>query len=222
MGFISYSPVNANARYGIGVVEETRQNFASTSVTQPPALPLAPATRSSSQNQSQSNQLGSSQNTNANNTGRSSRLPRRHIPANQIFAELDTPDAPLSPASQEKSMSFSYIDMPESSCPVLPSLSVLAQTPRRQRRATISTPSPAPERSRRGDDNVFDAGTPSKKREKSRSIGNLDRHIRDVVKLELELNTGGSIFILVVIGFDDDRDDRYRVETVCTAPVRSS
>jgi len=170
------------------VVEETRQNFASTNVTQPTALPLVPVSRSSSQHQS--NNLGASQS--ANITGRSTRLPRRHLPANQIFAELNNPDAPLSPASQDKSMSsFSYIDVPESSCPVLPTLSVLAQTPPRQRRATISTRSPAPEKSKGGNSDMFDVGTPSKKREKSRSIGNLDRHIRDVSKLELELNTGG-------------------------------
>ena len=107
------------------MVEETRQNFASTSVTQPTALPLVPVSRSSSQHQS--NNLGASQS--ANITGRSTRLPRRHLPANQIFAELNNPDAPLSPASQDKSMSsFSYIDVPESSCPVLPTLSVLAKT----------------------------------------------------------------------------------------------
>ncbi|KAL4081209.1 hypothetical protein J3A83DRAFT_166776 [Scleroderma citrinum] len=167
------------------VVEETRQNFASTSVLQPTALPLVPVSRSSSQNPS--NNLYASQST--SHTTRSARLPRRHLAANQIFAELSNPDAPLSPASQDKSMSFSYIDMPESSCPVLPTLSVLAQTPPRQRRATISTRSPALETSKAGDNSMFDLGTPSKKREKSRSIGNLDRHIRDVAKLELELNT---------------------------------
>ncbi|KAG6330771.1 hypothetical protein ID866_8318 [Astraeus odoratus] len=165
------------------VVEETRQNFASTSVTQPTALPLVPVSRSSSQN----NHLRNSQNTNYNTTRSSSRLPRRHLPANQIFAELTNPDAPLSPASKDRSMSFSYVDVPESSCPVLPTLSVLAQTPPRKRRATILTRSPAQEK-KAGDESDALSPSPSRQREKSRSYGNLDRHIRDVAKLELELN----------------------------------
>ncbi|KAI6016227.1 hypothetical protein EDC04DRAFT_543426 [Pisolithus marmoratus] len=166
------------------VVEETRQNFASTSIAEPTALPLVPVSRSSSQN----NRLRQSQH-NISNTTRSSRLPRRHLPANQIFAEMTDPSAPLSPAREDRSMSFSYIDAPESSCPVLPTLSVLGQTPPRQRRATISTRSPAQERNKYGEDDMLDVGTPSKRREKSRSYGNLDRHIRDVAKLEMELNT---------------------------------
>lgn len=169
------------------VVEETRQNFASTSIAEPTALPLVPVSRSSSQN----NHLRQSQrNNNNSNTTRSSRLPRRHLPANQIFAETTDPNAPLSPARGDLTMSFSYIDAPESSCPVLPTLSVLGQTPPRQRRATISTRSPAQERSKPGEDDMSIVGTPSKRREKSRSYGNLDRHIRDVAKLEMELNAG--------------------------------
>lgn len=168
------------------VVEETRQNFASTSIVEPTALPLVPVSRSSSQN----NRLRQSQHNNNSNTTRSSRLPRRHLPANQIFAEMTDPNAPLSPARGDQSMSFSYIDAPESSCPVLPTLSVLGQTPPRQRRATISTRSPAQEKDKSGEDDMLSIGTPSKRREKSRSYGNLDRHIRDVAKLEMELNAG--------------------------------
>ncbi|KAI6098294.1 hypothetical protein EDD16DRAFT_1527318, partial [Pisolithus croceorrhizus] len=171
------------------VVEETRQNFASTSIAEPTALPLVPVSRSSSQN----NHLRQSQrNNNNSNTTRSSRLPRRHLPANQIFAETTDPNAPLSPACGDLSMSFSYIDAPESSCPVLPTLSVLCQTPPRQRRATISTRSPAEQRNKSGEDDMLSVGTPSKRREKSRSHGNLDRHIRDVAKLEMELNANTS------------------------------
>ncbi|KAH7885444.1 hypothetical protein F5I97DRAFT_1390461 [Phlebopus sp. FC_14] len=62
------------------------------------------------------------------------------------------------------------------------------RTPRRQRRATISTRSPAQVKNDAADDGVFESGSPSRRREKSKSQGNLDRHIRDVAKLELELS----------------------------------
>ncbi|KIK98777.1 hypothetical protein PAXRUDRAFT_133501, partial [Paxillus rubicundulus Ve08.2h10] len=177
------------------VVEETCQKFASTSVKPPAPLPLAPMSRSSQQQQHATpNNTIISQNNNHNttfNTARSSRLPRRLLAANEIFAESTDPDAPLSPGrshSEDQSRSFSYIDTPESSVPVLPSISVLMQTPPRPRRATISTRSPAQLKSETTDDGVFEGGGPLKRREKSKSQSNLDKHIRDVAKLEMEVD----------------------------------
>lgn len=177
------------------VVEETCQNFASTSVTSPVPLPLASISRSPSQHgilntPTPANQHNSNHNITLN-TNRSSRLPRRLLAANEIFANPTDPDAPLSPAparGEDPSTSFSYIHAPESSMPVLPSISVLMQTPR-QRRATISTRSPAQTKTGLTTSDFSD-GSPSKRREKSKSQSNLDRHIQDVSKLELELNRG--------------------------------
>lgn len=165
-----------------GVVEETRQNFAyaSTSITPPPALPLSPPI-------SRSN----SQGLNANTSRSSSRLPKRMLAANEIFC--NDPNAPLSPgrsALADQSNLFSGYRSPDDSGFTqragVPTINVPAQTPRRQRRATISTRSP------KVDENDMDGlGSPSKRREKSRSQGNLDRHIRPVDKLEFDLTRGG-------------------------------
>jgi hypothetical protein len=166
-----------------GVVEETRQNFAfaSTSIAPPPALPLSPPI-------SRSN----SQALNANASRSSSRLPKRMLAANEIFC--NDPNAPLSPgrsalADQTNSFSgyMSHDNSGFSQRAGVPTINVLAQTPRRQRRATISTRSP------KVDENDIDGlGSPSRRREKSRSQGNLDRHIRPVDKLEFDLTRGGS------------------------------
>ncbi|OJA20203.1 hypothetical protein AZE42_04622 [Rhizopogon vesiculosus] len=160
------------------VVEETRQNFAfaSRSITPPPMLPLSPPI---SRSNSQVHGLNVSRS--------SSRLPRRMLAANEIF--YNDPDAPLSPgrsALADQSNSFSgYISPNDSGFPqpaILPTINVLAQTPRRRRRATISTRSP------KVDENDMDTlASPSKRREKSRSQGNLDRHIRPMDKLEFDL-----------------------------------
>ncbi|KAG2138634.1 uncharacterized protein EDB93DRAFT_1090613 [Suillus bovinus] len=160
------------------VVEETRQNFAfaSTSITPPPALPLSPPI-------SRSN----SQALNANISRSSSRLPKRMLAANEIFC--DDPNAPLSPgrsALADQSNLLSGYMSPDNSGFTqragVSTINVLSQTPRRQRRATISTRSP------KADENDMDGlGSPSKRREKSRSQGNLDRHIRPVDKLEFDL-----------------------------------
>jgi hypothetical protein len=160
------------------VVEETRQNFAfaSTSIAPPPALPLSPPI-------SRSN----SQALNANASRSSSRLPKRMLAANEIFC--NDPNAPLSPgrsALADQTNSFSgYMSHDNSGFTQragVPTINVLAQTPRRQRRATISTRSP------KVDENDIDGlGSPSRRREKSRSQGNLDRHIRPVDKLEFDL-----------------------------------
>ncbi|KAF8125694.1 hypothetical protein EV363DRAFT_617266 [Boletus edulis] len=176
------------------VVEETCQNFASTSVIPPAPLPLRSLSRSSSQYHGTSTtpistiQI-SNNNNNTLNASRSSRLPRRLLAANEIFAESTDPSAQLSPApsrGEDASSSVSYIHAPEPSALALPSISMVMQTPRR-RRATISTRSPAQTRAGSTTSDIFE-GSPSKRREKSKSQSNLDRHIQDVAKLELELN----------------------------------
>lgn len=122
------------------------------------------------------------------------------LAANEIFCY--DPDAPLSPglsALADQSNSFSgYISPNDSGFPqpaALPTINVLAQTPRRKRRATISTRSP------KVDENDMDTlASPSKRREKSRSQGNLDRHIRPMDKLEFDLAIGGMFFVYGISG----------------------
>lgn len=62
-------------------------------------------------------------------------------------------------------------------------------TPSRQRRATVSTRSPEPAEPKFDLDSG--AGSPSKRKEKSKSHGNLfQRHIAPISVLEAELNKG--------------------------------
>ncbi|KAG9315954.1 hypothetical protein JVU11DRAFT_3608 [Chiua virens] len=174
------------------VVEETCQNFASTSITPPAPLPIAPVSRSSSLHYGTLNNSMPAIQSNSSNAlvvSRSSRLQRRLLAANEIFAEPTGPDAPLSPAPSrgaDASVSFSYVHTSKSSVPVFPSISVPMQTPRR-RRATISTGTPTEGKAGPARTDFVDA-SPSKRREKSKSQSNLDRHIQDVAKLELELH----------------------------------
>ncbi|KAG6914867.1 hypothetical protein DXG01_014842 [Tephrocybe rancida] len=155
------------------VVEDARNTFASSSsheLTTLPSLPVAPLSRSQSR------------------TNRSSRLPRKVLAASQIFVNENDQTFDLSNATS------SYATAANSSAePVVESHGQMQfselQTPRK-RRATVSictpektpvTPS-APE---------ADAGSPSKRREKSKSHGNLNlfqRHIAPISLLEAELN----------------------------------
>jgi len=173
-----------------GVVEETRHNFAfaSRTITPPPMLPLSPPI---SRSNSQVHGLNASRS--------SSRFPRRVLAANEIFC--NDPDAPLSPGRSplaDHSNSFlGHMSPNDTGFPhsaVLPAINVPAHTPRK-RRATISTRSP------KVDENDIDTlASPSKRREKSRSQGNLDRHIRPMDKLELDL-ARGRFFACAMSGF---------------------
>jgi len=172
------------------VVEDAKQNFASSSSTQDlplPPLPL-PLARNASQN-------------------RSSRLPRRVLAASQIFqadengnvSPMDqtmistansmylTPNdtsrgsigpTPADTKSPSPTRGKSHLQLPE------------IHTPSRQRRATVSTRSPEPT------EKAFDIeGSPSKRKEKSKSHGNLfQMHIAPISLLEEELNK--STFLL--------------------------
>ncbi|PPQ85184.1 hypothetical protein CVT25_004191 [Psilocybe cyanescens] len=179
------------------VVEDAKQNFASSSSpkdTPLPALPL-PLSRGPSQN-------------------RTSRLPRRVLAASQIFQADEngniSPMVDQSMVSTSNSVFLNSRDVSKASIAPTPSTPAAAaatprkptsplpdegssqfvipeiHTPSRQRRATVSTRSPGPTAP------VFaDAGdsSPSKRKEKSKSHGNLlQRHIvAPISLLEAEL-----------------------------------
>jgi serine/threonine-protein kinase GIN4 len=150
-------------------VEDARQNFASSNVTRLPPLPLAPLSRSGSQS-------------------RGSRLPRKPLAANQIFASDGVVDQSTSfcDPGVDKSVAF------ERPLPLLPldtsGLTMADGTmrsPPRQRRATVSTRSPEPVNADNDCDPLI--GSPSKRKEKSRSQGNLMQPISPISQLEYEL-----------------------------------
>lgn len=75
----------------------------------------------------------------------------------------------------------------ESSQMLSPALPPQNQSPSRQRRATVSTRSPEPVVGTQFDD-IESGGSPSKRKEKSRSHADLlQRHITPIAMLELEL-----------------------------------
>lgn len=159
-------------------MEDARQNFASSSshhLAPLPPLPLAPLSRSTSHNR---------------NTNRSSRLPRKVLAASQIFSDENdrsvtdyTMTSTASDALATGNNTAANETAPsEGRSQLLPEI----HTPSRQRRATISMCSP--ERSPHTPPGV-DSGSPSKRREKSKSHGNLlQMHITPVSMLEAELN----------------------------------
>ncbi|KAK7048599.1 kinase domain-containing protein [Favolaschia claudopus] len=145
------------------VVEDARQNFASSSreVTPLPPLPLAPLSRTGSQIRSY----------------RSSRLPRKVLAASQIFADPED----LSQNSSLMNAAASATANGNTSEDARP------RTPTRPRRATVSARSPEP------GDAVFDieaeTGSPSKRKEKSKSHADLlERRITPIAQLELEIS----------------------------------
>ncbi|KAL4261794.1 non-specific serine/threonine protein kinase [Pleurotus pulmonarius] len=150
------------------VVEETRQTFASSvpNINAPlPPLPLAPVSRRTSQVYS----------------NRSSRLPRR-VPATQIF------DQHGNSIGDQTTTSFEKVSLPHSADPTTDvfklSPHAALHSPNRQRRATVSTRSPEPADKQPINENM----TPSKRREKSKSHGNLlQLRITPISALESEL-----------------------------------
>ncbi|KAJ7689156.1 hypothetical protein B0H17DRAFT_643200 [Mycena rosella] len=164
------------------VVEDARQNFASSSteVTPLPPLPLAPLSRAVSHSRAASQ----------TQTYRSSRLPRKVLAASQIFAD------PAADSSQSQNLSsmtsmnaaanstVANMDFSEGTSQILAGLA--PRTPTRPRRATVSARSPEPA------DASFDidaeTGSPSKRKEKSKSHADLlQRRITPVALLELEI-----------------------------------
>lgn len=176
------------------VVEDAKQNFASSSSAQnlplpPIPLPLAPNV----------------------SHNRSSRLPRRVLAASQIFqADENGNVSPMDQTmiSTEKSVCLSandtsrgstnsFLVSTEPKTPPAHGKSHLQipeiHTPLRQRRATVSTRSPEPA------EQVLDIeASPSKQKERSRSYGNLfQMHIAPISLLEAELSK--SVLFLIII-----------------------
>ncbi|KAI0061549.1 hypothetical protein BV25DRAFT_1916896 [Artomyces pyxidatus] len=157
------------------VVEDARQNFASSSVAHLPPLPIAPVSRSTSRNRS----------------NRSSRLPRKILAASQIFhhdGEQSFADQSYLSAStpQIASRRAPSTPVPEHTLPVIPSeepsrAAFSLDSPRRMRRATVFG---SPEKSRSME---IETGSPSKRKEKSKSQNDLQRAISPVSKLTFEL-----------------------------------
>jgi serine/threonine-protein kinase GIN4 len=158
------------------VVEDARQKFASTSVTPLPPLPLAPLSRSASQNRNHAN----------------SRLPRKALAANQIFADHGPSDQTASFSTSPHTQQGTRVVASDRPLPQLPSESLdpsaaegALHSPQRTRRATVSTRSPEPINTQ--DDFDLLTGSPSKRKEKCKSHGNLVQPISPISKLEFEL-----------------------------------
>jgi serine/threonine-protein kinase GIN4 len=156
------------------VVEDAQLNFASTSTQQLaplPPLPLAPISRSVSRNR---------------DLNRASRLPRKVLAASQIFTD-DSADYTANSMGAFATLNTTIDDVASSEGPsqILPQI----HTPSRQRRATVSG------RSLEAPLNLdLETGSPSKRREKSKSHGNLfQQHIAPISLLEAELNKGRSL-----------------------------
>ncbi|KZT28346.1 hypothetical protein NEOLEDRAFT_916115 [Neolentinus lepideus HHB14362 ss-1] len=158
------------------VVEETRHNFASTQVL--PPVPLAPASKPISRA-----------------TSRSSRLPRKVLPANKIFALDDQEDVTMDRSwssgapSRHSSPVKAVVDQTISTIPSeKPSTAdeikdVEAKSPPRPRRNTVATRSPEPKFTL-----DLDQGLPSKRKEKSRSHNDLSRSISPIEQLQFEID----------------------------------
>lgn len=161
------------------VVEDARQTFASSSTHELatlPSLPVAPLSRSASHNR----------------TNRSSRLPRKVLAASQIFTDDDDRSAfdlsnitgsyaTANNTTTEQSEGRSLLQLP------------VIYTPSRPRRATVSICSPEKTLQTPPDMDI-ETGSPSKRREKSKSHGNLFQlHIAPISFLEAEINKRESV-----------------------------
>ncbi|THH18203.1 hypothetical protein EW146_g2746 [Bondarzewia mesenterica] len=158
------------------VVEDARQNFASSNVTQLPPLPIAPPVpRSASRNK----------------TGRAARLPRKVLAASQIFQQdvdqslvndyrMSTTSTSTSPVANVT------LCFPDHTLQALPSEELsqvlgVGQSPPRVRRATVTGRSPEKNA-------IIEAESPSKRKEKSKSQNDLlSRPITAIAKLQFEL-----------------------------------
>jgi serine/threonine-protein kinase GIN4 len=178
------------------VVEDAKQNFASSLVQDLPLPPLPlPLACNASQN-------------------RSSRLPRRVLAASQIFHADENGNVSPMDQSMLSMANSTYLTTndtsnpppadtftePKSPSPSRGKKSYLQipeiRTPSRQRRATVSTRSPEPSEQVSGIE-----GSPSKQKERSRSYGNLfQMHIAPISLLEAELSKS-VLFSLSIISY---------------------
>ena len=201
------------------VVDEARQNFAaSTSSAPAPALPIAPMSRRSSYSRSRGNRVPrkilaanqifvneyepeaySNRHSAAFSLDRSaasmSPLPSPSYFNTTNFQDHTLPTIPSeapSGAVEPLSQSLSYADSPRRADSMGPTVVLSSpQTPSRKRRATVVTRSP--ENGRKALSLEIDV-SPSKRREKSRSHGDLLRPITPITKLEFELERREYIF----------------------------
>ncbi|EMD40193.1 hypothetical protein CERSUDRAFT_81481 [Gelatoporia subvermispora B] len=173
------------------LVEDTTQNFAANASIPLSPLPLSPVSRRPSITRSN------------RSTGR---MPRKILAASEIFSDISqTADGELSPrmdcsfpaspvdASKLDRTNMNFIDQTLPTIPseqpstVSPVKSPVPETPRR-RRATVVTRSPQPSHGKKASLELhIDTGSPSKRREKSKSQNDLARPITPVTKLEFEL-----------------------------------
>ena len=208
------------------VVDEARQNFAAStsSAPAPPALPIAPIPRRSSHSRSArgnraprkilaANQIfvneyepdAYNRHSTAFSMDRSatsmSPLPSPSILNTMNFAEHTLPTIPSEqPSRLSESQSRLYAESPARAGSVGPSAVVaVPETPSRKRRATVVTRSP--ELGRKVVSLEIDV-SPSKRREKSRSHGDLLRPITPITKLEFELERRKSISAYINVKHD--------------------
>lgn len=180
------------------VVEDAKQNFASSSSAQD--LPLPPLPLPLSCNVSQN---------------RSSRLPRRVLAASQIFQADENGNVSPMDQTMFSTANSTYLSANDTSRGTNPPVDTLTEpkspspsrgrksylqipeihTPSRQRRATVSTRSPEPSEQVSGIE-----GSPSKQKERSRSYGNLfQRHIAPISLLEAELSRSVLFFFSIIL-----------------------
>ncbi|KAK0504145.1 hypothetical protein EDD18DRAFT_1099375 [Armillaria luteobubalina] len=144
------------------VVDDARQNFFPPPVVSRPGTPKPAPLRPSTQNRS----------------NRSSRLPRRVLPANQIFAD-DLDHLLPSPTMMSFVTSGYDVSVEDTSSPVDQEIP-LSYTPTKKRRATVSASSP--------EASLGQSGTPSERKEKSRSHADLlQRHIAPISTIDVTL-----------------------------------
>ncbi|TBU59232.1 hypothetical protein BD310DRAFT_948155 [Dichomitus squalens] len=193
------------------VVDEARQNFAASTSSGPaPALPIAPMSRGSSYSRSRGNRIprkilaanqifvndyepeaSSNRHSAAFSMDRSaasmSPLPSPSYLNAARFQDQTLPTIPSeapSGAVEPLSQSLSYADLPRRADSMGPTIVLSSPQTPRKRRATVVTRSP--ENGRKALSLEIDV-SPSKRREKSRSHGDLLRPITPVTKLEFEL-----------------------------------
>ncbi|KAF9483411.1 hypothetical protein BDN70DRAFT_318045 [Pholiota conissans] len=186
------------------VVEDAKQNFAAASAPQDIPLPPLPLPLSRDRSQTRPTRLprrvlAASQIFQADENGNITPMPMDQSMNNSAYLSATdisrgsilppkTPKTPATPAqlaTPEKQTSPLPVEGNSQSQLRIPEI----YTPSRQRRATVSTGSPGQAETTRTFDLDIEGGSPSKRKEKSRSHGNLfQRHIAPLSLLEAELN----------------------------------
>lgn len=133
-------------------------------------------------------------------TSHRARIPRKILPANQIFVDQYQSGEPT---SADSGMPTIPSDMP---C----NLILIPQTPSRTRRATVVTRSPDPLRQRNSLQlDVQLATSAPKRREKSKSQNDLGRPITPITRLEFEIERREFLFAFIL----RDADMPWQLQT---------